>query len=403
MCLKYDFQQFERRSAMQPMDIMPPQATMIGGTGLSYERRNGKFLYWHYSMPIDSHDEDDIGARNLAIARLAGFGADFHDLAKAFGITVRHVRNLMHAFRTRGWREFTKPIKRRGPSAISEEQKAEAERLLAEGASLRDAASESGIKLATLYWNMRKGRIGAAVAGGSSAEGMEAPDAAGEETASEETAAPVDRGTREMLDRAAPMGRGACNAKERVKASKGELPDGTQPRFDEPRLGVRGGAALVAVPGMLANGLLHRVREFLSVPAGYCSLELVLMAQTTFHLLGKPAAELLGRESPAELGKAFGFDRLPCIETFREKIKALAKDLSRVMGWRDALSKLWHSQIPDDLGRVFNLDKHFKVCSTRKGRIARNWLNNKKRCLPSEARLWANALGGEPLFCIARS
>ena len=284
---------------MQPMNIMPPRAAMIGGTGLSCERRNGKILHWHYSMPIDSHDKDDIGARNLATARLTEFGADHHDLAKAFGLAERRARNLMHAFRTGGWREFAKPIKRRGPSAIGEERKAAAERLLAEGASLRQDASESDINLATPRWNMRKGRIGAAVASGPSAEGMEVPDAAGEETASEETAAPADRGTREMRDRAAPMGCGARDPKERVKASKGELPDGAAPEFDEPRTGVRGGAILVALPGMPAPGLPHRVREFLSAPAGHCSLELVLMARTSLHLLGKTAAELLGRESPA--------------------------------------------------------------------------------------------------------
>ena len=241
---------------------------------------------------------------------------------------------------------FAEDPKRRGPSATDEKRKAAAKRRMAEGASLRQAAKDVGVNRETPRRRLSKDQVEAAE-GARNASGVRV----------EETAAPVDRGTREMLDRAAPMGRGDRDRKERVKASKGELPDGTEPRFDEPRPGVRNGAILIASPGMPANGLPHRVREFLSAPAGYYGVELVLMARTSFHLLGKTAAELLGRDSPAELGKAFGFDRLPCIETFREKIEALAKDLSRVMGRRHALSKLWHSQIPDDLGHAIGPDK----------------------------------------------
>ena len=84
---------------------------------------------------------------------------------------------------------------------------------------------------------------------------------------------------------------------------------------------------------MLRNGLLHHVREFLSMPPGCYSMELVLMARTSFHLLGTSGAEALERDAPGELGKVFGQDRFPCIKTFREKIKALAKDIVSVKGW----------------------------------------------------------------------
>ena len=52
---------FERRFAAQPIKLMPPEAAEIGDSGLSFDVRNGRFHYWHYSLPYGFHEEDDIG------------------------------------------------------------------------------------------------------------------------------------------------------------------------------------------------------------------------------------------------------------------------------------------------------------------------------------------------------
>ena len=126
------------------MKLMPSHGTEIGDSGLWFEIRNGKFQHWYYSMPCGSRDDDDIGARNLKIATFAKEGVHCLDLAEAFGISDRHVRHLHNLLRTRGWKHFCEPPKRRGPSAASDEQKIVAERRLAEGASIRQAAIDSG-------------------------------------------------------------------------------------------------------------------------------------------------------------------------------------------------------------------------------------------------------------------
>ena len=163
---------------MKPMKLIPPQATKIGDSGIWYEIRNGKCQYWYYSMPNGSHDEGDIGARNLKIATFAEEGIRHEDLASAFGISVRHVRRLQERLRTRGRKHFSEPPKRRGPSAISEEQKAVAERRLAEGASIRQAAKDAGVNHETLRSNIRKGLIKAPSV---SAETVESAETALEE------------------------------------------------------------------------------------------------------------------------------------------------------------------------------------------------------------------------------
>ena len=204
---------------MQPMKLMSPQATPIGDSGLSCEIRNGMYQYWYYSLPYGYHDEDDIGARNLKIATFAKEGVHPEDLAAAFGISDRHVRHVLNLLRTFGWQHFCEPPKRRGPSAISAERKAAAERRLAEGASIRQAAIDAGIVFETLRSNLRKGFIEAPAVSAEAAEGAET---AVEENAVEEAPAPLDRFFREMRGRAARMGRGACNMIDRVKASTGK-------------------------------------------------------------------------------------------------------------------------------------------------------------------------------------
>ena len=226
----------------------------------------------------------------------------------------------------------------------------------------------------------------------------EAAEGAVEESSVEEAASPLDRFSREALDRAARMGRGARNMIDRVMASKGKL-KAVMPRFVRPRMGVRNAGIMTSFVAMKKLGILDDVEKFLPIPNGQCSGKLIVMAQTSFHLLRKTPAQVLKHGTPAELGAAFGIDRLPCIETFREKIKALSKDLSRVKGWCNEMSRRWWREFGDDFDRVINLDKHYKICSTRRARIPRLFLNSKKCCLPALSRVWANLLGGVPLFC----
>ena len=97
---------------MTPMKIMSHRAAAIGDSGLACEVLNGRRQYWYYSMPYGSHDEDDIGARNLKIATFGAEGVHDTDLAAAFDIDERHARRLRGTRRTCGWK--VSPIPRKG-------------------------------------------------------------------------------------------------------------------------------------------------------------------------------------------------------------------------------------------------------------------------------------------------
>ena len=129
------------------------------------------------------------------------------------------------------------------------------------------------------------------------------------------------------------------------------------PEFAGPRTGIRDGGIMTSFVAMRMPGLPDSIENFLSVPNGHCSAKLIVMIRTCFHLRRKTASQVLRHGAPGELGAPFGLDRLPCIEIFREKIKALAEDVSRVKGRRNEMSRRWLTEFGDDLGHVINPDK----------------------------------------------
>ena len=134
---------------------------------------------------------------------------------------------------------FADAPKRRGPSATDEERKACAERPLAEGASIRQAAKDAGVNRETSRRFAREGLIETVPP--VSPDAAEGEEIAVEDISAKEPSAPLDRGTREMPDRAARMGRDARDAFDRVKTSKGK------PRRSSPSS--PGRACAFATPG----------------------------------------------------------------------------------------------------------------------------------------------------------
>ena len=117
-------------------------------------------VYFSNLEPFDFHDECDRGAMLIRIAKFAEAGVGRPDLAAAFGVGRSTIQRAVNRLRRSGEASFHVPRRGRGPSVLSGEMKAEANRLLASGLSGAAVARQLGVATATLNYNRRKGWIG---------------------------------------------------------------------------------------------------------------------------------------------------------------------------------------------------------------------------------------------------
>ena len=81
------------------------------------------------------------------------------DIIRAFGVTSISVKRWVKVYRARGPRGFYAPRVTRGPAVLVEGVIAEAEEMLAEGASVAEVAERLEVKPNTLQKAIRAGRI----------------------------------------------------------------------------------------------------------------------------------------------------------------------------------------------------------------------------------------------------
>ena len=119
------------------------------------------------------------------------------------------------------------------------------------------------------------------------------------------------------------MGYGATRTLERVAAAMGsiaEAPIVFESAQDIPQGGVR-----LALPALLAGGLLRYSPELYSLPAGFYGLSRVFLRLALMALARIPSLEQLRYVAAGEWGNLLGLDRIPEVRTWREKLKLLCK------------------------------------------------------------------------------
>jgi len=98
-----------------------------------------------------------------------------------------------------------------------------------------------------------------------------------------------------------------------------------QPEF-EPQQDVAKAGVMLAVPGLLANGLLKYREENFHLPQGYYGLESLLLILAFVALLRLKSLEQVRYSAVGELGRLAGLDRIPEVKTLRKKVEYLSKN-----------------------------------------------------------------------------
>jgi transposase len=346
---------------------------------LAFSCEEGKVTYFTGNMPVFVHDESDRDSYRMITAQFCVNGhAKQMDIVRAFGVSKISVKRAVKIFREEGPRGFFKEPNRRGPAVLTDEIVKQAQQLLDEGLDLGEVARRLALKHNTLYKAARIGKLHA-----SSNKKEDAEPAPTKSARTEE-------------DRAAPMGVGATHVEERIAASKGEL-QAVPPRFEQ-ALDVPNGGVLLALPALLALGLLETTERFFAEPKGYYGLDSLFLLLALMALARQTSLESMRYCAPGEWGNLLGLDRIPEVRTLRNKLHFLARE-GQPQQWSAELCRQWMEAAPEQAGTLY-IDGHVRVYNGDQTPLPRHYVARQKLCQRATTDYWVNAMDGQPFFFV---
>jgi hypothetical protein len=191
------------------------------------------------------------------------------------------------------------------------------------------------------------------------------------------------------------MGYGATRSLERVAAAMGALE--AAPIVFEAAWDIPEGGVLLALPALLAVGLLRHSQELYTLPKGFYGLRSVLLLLALMALARIGSIEQLRYAAAGEWGNLLGLDRVPEVRTLREKLKRLCVEQGRAARWNAALAQEWIGQ-DQTSGLAFYIDGHVRVYHGNETKLPRHYVPRERFYLRATVDYWVNALDGQP-FC----
>jgi len=190
------------------------------------------------------------------------------------------------------------------------------------------------------------------------------------------------------------MGYAATRTEERVAASLGLLTSASI-EFCAGQ-DVAGGGVLLAVPALLAMGLLSH-GDLYALRPGYYGLTSIFLLLALMALARIPSLEKLRYQAPGEWGQLLGLDRIPEVRTLREKLRILCGEAGRAALWNTALAKQWITA-EQAAAPVFYADGHVRVYHGKLTALPKHYVARQRLYQRATVDYWINAMDGQP-FC----
>ena len=193
------------------------------------------------------------------------------------------------------------------------------------------------------------------------------------------------------------MGNATTRSLERVAAAMGALE--SAPIEFQPTCDVAQGGVLLALPALLAAGLLRYTPQLYRLPPGFYGIESIFLLLGMMALARIRSLEQLRYQAPGEWGKLLGLDRIPEVRTLRAKLKLLCQDLGRAMRWNAELAKEWIAR-QNAAELYFYCDGHVRVYHGEQTALPRHYVARERLCLRATTDYWINAMDGQPFLYV---
>lgn len=377
------------------LPIIPDGASQINDL-MSVVRRDSEWTYVCGVQPVFRHPEHDRQSFCMFTAQLCCQGLCTQaQIIRTFGVSKISVLRSVAKYRREGIKGFYQPRKPRGPSVITNEVKRQAQSLLDQGHSRREVADELGIHYDTLRKAIKQGRIQ------QSDQTTTSLDTVSRKPGSLSTV-PIgsDKTTRSDADTAVAdeMGMACTRPAERVLAAVGKLPGGATTQFQACR-DVSFGGVLCAIPALAENGLFRHLKALPTLSGYYMKLHVILLL-AYMALCRIKIIERIQYETPGELGKLMGLDRIPEVRCLRKKLAQLSEN-EAPQQWAAHLSQDWMQQDPDLAGALY-VDGHVRLYHGKLTQLPRRYVSRQRLCLRGITDYWVNDALGQPFFSVER-
>jgi hypothetical protein len=193
------------------------------------------------------------------------------------------------------------------------------------------------------------------------------------------------------------MGYATTRSAERVAAAMGVL--ASAPIQFEAACDVPRGGVLLALPALLAVGLLRHTAALYQLPKGFYRIASIFLLLAMQALARVKSIEQLRYVAPGEWGNLLGLDRIPEVRTLRQKLEILCQEVGRALRWNTQLAKEWIAgQRESEM--VFYVDGHVRVYHGDLTPLPHHYVARERLCLRATTDYWINAMDGQPFVFV---
>ena len=218
-----------------------------------------------------------------------------------------------------------------------------------------------------------------------------------DEASSEAHATDADPNVSDDADAVPSLDRDPSNRElDRLLACMGVLDD-AKPLF-RPGTGVHGAGVLLAVPAVVASGVLEIARDIYGgIGPAFYGLRTTIVTLVLMALLRIKRAEGLKERSPQELGRVLGLDRAPEVKTVRRKIARLsAHQCAAKFG--QALAERRVATHGHAMGFLY-VDGHVRAYHGKRT-LPKQHVARIRLSMPATTDYWVGDAQGDPLFVV---